>query len=237
MAEKDKKPHKSENMGKWVSFSKDLVALLRDLSVFVFAILLLAYPSKLNDILINAGFEEGSIVGFKWKRGVVELNQKLQIALDTIETLSVQNDKLSEELALASSSDGTIKNKYADLKARNKQVNDAVNQVRKSVFLTLENNASLIDKAVLSSKRESYPDKAFCYQEDRHKDGASRYSVHCHETKKKCEIARGPNKAYKQTVCGSTDLTAATWKPGHPGWMGSWYQYSRNSFGAPFPQF
>src|SRR5262245_50749844 len=92
-------PPETAKFGKWIGLMKDLVALLRDLSVFVLAILLIVFPTSLNQILTNAGFEEGSLVGFKWKRGLVESNEKLRVAEETIATLRAQNDQLASALA------------------------------------------------------------------------------------------------------------------------------------------
>lgn len=47
-----------------IALGKDLVALLRDGALFLLAVLLIAFPTQFNTILVNAGFEEGRIVGF-----------------------------------------------------------------------------------------------------------------------------------------------------------------------------
>jgi len=70
-----------------VSLGKDLVALLRDGAIFVLALLLIVFPLQFNSILVNAGFEEGSLVGFKWKSTLVESDRALKDAQGTISDL------------------------------------------------------------------------------------------------------------------------------------------------------
>jgi hypothetical protein len=54
-----------------VSLGKDAVALFRDGSLLILAVLLVVFPRKFNRILVDAGFEEGSVVGFRWKSKLV----------------------------------------------------------------------------------------------------------------------------------------------------------------------
>ena len=70
-----------------VSLGKDLVALLRDATLFVLAMLLLVFPAQFDSILVDAGFEEGSVVGFKWKSKLIDSNQALEEARATIASL------------------------------------------------------------------------------------------------------------------------------------------------------
>ena len=60
-----------------IIIGKDLFALLRDFSLFLLAALLLLFPAQLNDILMRAGFEEGSVVGFKWKIGRASCRERV----------------------------------------------------------------------------------------------------------------------------------------------------------------
>jgi hypothetical protein len=86
-----------------VSLGKDAVALLRDGALFVLAALLIVFPNTFNAILVNAGFEEGSVVGFKWKSKLVESDRTLQKAKATIDELQGKNDQLVAALAEAKS--------------------------------------------------------------------------------------------------------------------------------------
>ena len=233
-----KSPTTSGTWGGRVALLKDLFALLRDLSIFVLGLLLLVFPSTLNKALTDAGFEEGSIVGLKWKRGFVETNDKLKVAEEALAKLQVQNDTLSRALtALAQVTDGEAKTTLSNIQAQSQRVSEGAKQVQISVNETLEKNEALAEKAGAFNVRVAYPRQAFCYQEDSLQEGAKRYSVHCHEAKQNCETARGPNKLTKQSQCEAIDLARAAWNPSHPGWMGSWYQFGRSPFVAPFPQF
>jgi len=79
---------------RFIAVGKDLVSLLRDAALFLLAVLLVAFPIQFNSILVDAGFEEGSLVGFKWKSKLVESNRPLQDAQATISDLQTKNDDL-----------------------------------------------------------------------------------------------------------------------------------------------
>src|SRR5947207_6195399 len=58
---------RSSAVERTVAVSKDIIVVLRDATLLGLAGLLLVFPARFNDLLVSAGFEEGSIVGFKWK--------------------------------------------------------------------------------------------------------------------------------------------------------------------------
>jgi hypothetical protein len=222
-------------LGARVELVKQIMSLLRDLAIFLLGALLLFFPAKLNKILADAGFVEGSIAGFKWQNSLNASNESLKAADDAIARLRSQNETLIKALSDMTAMSGSAKTEVARLQADNQQVSAAAQQVQATVSNTIKNNEPLIEHATVSNNRRTYPDKAFCYQEDRLQDGPDRFSVHCHETKEKCDTARGPSTTRKQTQCEFTDLTQAQWNPGR-GWMGSWFQFSPEPFGPPFPQ-
>jgi hypothetical protein len=82
-----------------ISLGKDLVSLLRDEALFVLAVLLVAFPGQFNSLLVDAGFEESSLVGSKWRSKLVESNHALQEAQATISDLQQKNDELAKALA------------------------------------------------------------------------------------------------------------------------------------------
>src|SRR5947208_6846530 len=84
-----------------VGIGKDLVALLRDGFLMVLAALLIFWPHAFNDLLVNAGFEEGSLVGFKWKASFAETRTKLEQANATLEDLKQANADLTRPLTEA----------------------------------------------------------------------------------------------------------------------------------------
>jgi hypothetical protein len=220
-----------------VAIAKDAFALLRDCALFAAAILLLVFPATFNSILTNAGFEEGSFAGLKWKRQFYDTDTALRTAQDTITSLQAQNAELLK--AITESKSGTLDAKQRDelekLASASRATTEAAKQVQASVGATLATNEPLVDKARAVISADAPPSSAFCYQEDKLQAGAQRYSVHCHTTLAKCESARGPNPRTKQSVCAEVNLSGVQWKPRHPGWMGSWYEFRSEPFAAPFP--
>ena len=74
------------------------IAILRDLIIAGLFILLLAFPAFVNDRLVNAGFEEGSLVGLKWKRRAVATDTQLKEATLQISTLRTRLDATQKAL-------------------------------------------------------------------------------------------------------------------------------------------
>ena len=84
-----------------ISIGKDLISLLRDIVLFLLAVLLLAFPVKLNSMLVDAGFKEGSVAGFKWQSSLVNSNQALEEAQAKITELQKENNNQVKALAEA----------------------------------------------------------------------------------------------------------------------------------------
>jgi hypothetical protein len=112
-----------------VGVGKDLVALLRDAALLLIAVLLVAFPVTFNDILQKAGFEEGSVVGFKWKAKLVETD-----------AAQAQQQTSSESL----------KQELSDLTQSNAQLQVASSKVVASLANTISSNAPLVRKAQTS---------------------------------------------------------------------------------------
>jgi hypothetical protein len=139
----------SQTKGSFLSTWKDVVALLRDTFLLALVVLLLAFPTTLNGLLVSAGFEEGSIVGFKWKAKLVDSDQALKEAQANITDLTTQNEKLSKALAdaQARTNDPTEKLQLADLEEENKKLKQASAKVEANVQVTIASNAALVEKA------------------------------------------------------------------------------------------
>jgi len=133
----------------WLSRGKDLVALLRDGALILLALLLIAFPSSLNDILVRAGFEEGSIVGFKWKARLVESDEALKTAQETISSLQEQLKKTTEALAqaTATSGDADLKSRAVAISKESEQVSSASVAAQATVTATIQSNAPLVERA------------------------------------------------------------------------------------------
>lgn len=134
---------------RFVGVGKDVVVLLRDAALLGLAALLLLFPSSFNDLMVNAGFEEGSIVGFKWKAKLLESDGALKEAQATIAGLKAQLEKTTRALAgaQASTDDEALKSSISRLEAESRQVSASSTQVAQSVRSTIASNAALVEKA------------------------------------------------------------------------------------------
>jgi hypothetical protein len=134
-----------------ITVGKDLVALLRDGSVFVLAVLLLAFPAQFNGILVKAGFKEGSVAGFKWQATLTETDDALKQAQQMISELQRKNEELARTLtdagARLASDDGTLKAQIVELQAGNQSLAESVRTVQTSVDERLISNEQLVADA------------------------------------------------------------------------------------------
>ena len=136
-----------------VSVGKDLVSLLRDGAIFILALLLIVFPMQFNSILVNAGFEEGSLVGFKWKSKLVETDKALKDAQATISNLQAKNDELVKALedTNAKLKDPSLMKRAEKLQDENSRLKDATLQVQTTVSNAIESNIPLVAKALSST--------------------------------------------------------------------------------------
>lgn len=133
-----------------ISVGKDTVSLLRDASLFVLAVLLIIFPTRLNSILVSAGFEEGSVVGFKWKKSLVVSDAALKEAQATITALQQKNDQITKALVETQTklNDPALKANILKLEEENKRLNASTQAVQASVSNTIDSNATLVDRAL-----------------------------------------------------------------------------------------
>jgi hypothetical protein len=112
-------------------------------------VLLLAFPESLNTMLTNAGFEEGSLVGFKWKAKLVEADQALKDAQATITDLKSQLDKATQLLgkAQAGTTDEPLKASLSQVVQESQNVKATSDRVQATVRSTITGNAPLVEKA------------------------------------------------------------------------------------------
>jgi hypothetical protein len=132
-----------------VETGKDIVALLRDAALFVMAALLLLWPTQFNAILVNAGFEEGSFAGLKWKSQLKATDADLVAANATIADLKTQNDALNKALADAKSevSNGNLKAQISALEQSNSELTVSSTKVQASVASRISDNTPYVEKA------------------------------------------------------------------------------------------
>ncbi len=153
----DSSPATPSRATRGISLGKDLVALLRDAALFLLTALLILFPAQFNTILVNAGFEEGSLVGFKWKNKLVETNSALEDAQKTITSLQGKNDELVKALAEANSKlqDPALMQRLTQLGSENKTLKEATRQVQTNVSQTIASNIPLVEKAMSSTDRRT----------------------------------------------------------------------------------
>ncbi len=137
------------NLERTIAIGKDMFALLRDSSVFLLAVLLLFFPTKLNDVLTSAGFEEGSVVGFKWKARLVETDDALKGANATIESLQAQLKLANEMLAAANVAvpSSELKARIQQVERTGRDVAAASHEATTAVRSAIAANVPLIERA------------------------------------------------------------------------------------------
>lgn len=221
---------------------KELIGIIWSLALVFAIILLIALPEWLGGIvgdrLSRAGVTKLKIAGFEFERGLEKSTEKLEQALQRIAALENERDILDRSISevQADVTDSVLKKRLAELRSEMEVSSHVTDSFQESLESTIIISRDLLDQQPQETISITRLQEAYCYQEDRLKDGPDRYSVHCHAKKDVCEKARGPSKVRKQTPCELTDLSTAKWKPASPGWLGSTYQFSRSPLPAPFPQ-
>ena len=133
-----------------VGVGKDVVVFSRDATLLLLLGLLLLFPVRLNDLLVSAGFEEGSFVGFKWKAKLVQADDALQEARAIIADLEAQLERTTKALgeAAAGTNDQILKSSISKLKEESRQLNVASAKVAASLRSTIASNAPMVEKAL-----------------------------------------------------------------------------------------
>jgi len=141
-----------------ISIGKDLVSLLRDSALFVLAILLVAFPAQFNSILVDAGFKEGNLAGFKWQPSLVTSTQDLKEAHAKIGELQKENNEQAIALteARAQLTDPALKQRIAKLEENSNALQKSTELVQSSVSQTIKANLTLIEQAQPLRKKSDY---------------------------------------------------------------------------------
>ncbi|MBS1903626.1 MAG: hypothetical protein JSS75_07990 [Bacteroidetes bacterium] len=81
---------------------KDILATVREAILIVAFLLLLVFPSCFNQILVNAGFTEGSVMGFTWKQQATDAQQLADSSQRIAQTAAdqLENTKAALEIAM-----------------------------------------------------------------------------------------------------------------------------------------
>jgi hypothetical protein len=133
-----------------VAVSKDVVSLLRDLALFIIALLLIAFPAVFNSVLERAGFEEGSFAGLKWRSKLVASDAALKEARAAIGDVQQRNDEMAKALGQAREQvkDPGLRADITRLEQDSKRVEAATRQVQSSVSDTIASNAPLVNRVL-----------------------------------------------------------------------------------------
>jgi hypothetical protein len=138
------------NLSNIVNILKDIFSLLRDFLILLILICLILFPTKLNTILVNAGFKEGEIAGFKWHAAdVINTNQTLQDAQTTNRILKNQVDSLSRLLVKLNPliKDSALRNDIKSLEKNKANIDSIYEQTTLSVQTTLSANSQIVSDA------------------------------------------------------------------------------------------
>ncbi|MCW9000160.1 MAG: hypothetical protein OQK04_15740, partial [Kangiellaceae bacterium] len=148
-----------------ISVGKDLVALLRDSTIFILTVLLIVFPSKFNSILVAAGFEEGSFVGLKWKSNLEVTNEQLDQANEQITVLQAENDELLTALDIAKqqleqangdNDGGELTLRIAELEKQNVQLKSDTQKIQSSVSQRVKSNLDFMQVAKITNTKSNF---------------------------------------------------------------------------------
>jgi len=124
-----------------VEILKDLLGVLRDCIVFILFVLLLFFPSKINQVLRDAGFTKGSIAGFTWEKEISASAQQAKGAGQAVTSLEGKLQEFADRLeeiqkqAHDSSVKSSIQKLSKDVESSQQEVRSA-NQAVKNSLLT-----------------------------------------------------------------------------------------------------
>ena len=119
----------------YVSIAKDIVVLSRDGALIILAILLFAFPVKFNHMMVEAGFKEGNLLGFKWKTNLEDSNSALKKANLVLDSLQLKNGQLILALQDVEKklNDTELKEKLKNLETQNTKIQQTTKKVQTNV--------------------------------------------------------------------------------------------------------
>ncbi len=132
-----------------VTVAKDITATVRDAAFLLLGLLLIAFPSKLNGILVSAGFEEGSIAGMKWKSKLQSSDEALKVATSKIVELQRQlaSNQRILKIAQPGIDDPKLAAKVEEVVDGNSAVKKSASAVERSSARVINDNAAYVAKA------------------------------------------------------------------------------------------
>jgi hypothetical protein len=126
---------------------KNIISILKDGILVLLFILLICFPAFFNGILVRAGFTDGSVMGFNWKKKAIESKQVADsshiIALDAgnkMDQMQLRLDSISKNLVGITATP----NNQAAIERINKVVTFSKNQLKENK-MELKNEIQLQD--------------------------------------------------------------------------------------------
>jgi seryl-tRNA synthetase len=144
----------ASNLASSIGIGKDIFSLLRDASLFLLAVLLVAFPQAFNQMMVNAGFEEGSLVGFKWKSNLKKTTDELEATVAHNKVLKLQTDELLKALEEAKKKikDPALILRIEKLEEEYGKLRNKTGEVQAAANQTINSNNALI-KSSPNAKR------------------------------------------------------------------------------------
>jgi hypothetical protein len=141
-----------------IAIGKDLVSLLRDVTLLLLAIFLILYPDKINSILNEAGFKEGNFAGLKWQSSLDNSTQSLKEAEAKISELQKEKNEQAKVLAEAKPllTDSPLKQRISQLEKSNTAQKESTQLVLNSVAQTIKANTALVEKTQVPFNKSDY---------------------------------------------------------------------------------
>lgn len=143
-------PDKTENgnpLAGLIATGKDLVALLRDALLLLLGLLLILWPAAINDMLVTAGFQEGSVAGLQWKARLTQSDVSLLKAQALIADLKDQNERLNQALTQARAPGTTPSNEGASMERLNQALAAKTDRVQSALSTSVSANSALVQEA------------------------------------------------------------------------------------------
>jgi hypothetical protein len=124
-----------EKLNKSIEVFKNFFGMLKEGILILLFAFIFFFPKKINSILLNAGFTNGDVMGFKWEKQLADTKKSLQAAGNANSNAQVQIEKLQGTI-------DTLSKHVSDTKTLTK-----INEV-KSDIAVFKANVQLADKSV-----------------------------------------------------------------------------------------
>ncbi|MEM6987193.1 MAG: hypothetical protein AAF499_11710 [Pseudomonadota bacterium] len=146
-------------MGDAITVGKDLITLLRDGALLLAFALLFFFPIQFNTILTDAGFEEGSFAGLKWRRDLKTTTDQLAEANARIDALQAENTALAESLRNAQPQvrDSAWRARSQQLLEQQRETLQATEQTKAELAKTIDANTLKLQPYVIRQRVQSSP--------------------------------------------------------------------------------